>query len=111
MTSFKKTPSTSATYSSKFVGFPPANGPNVLTYNRIITMTYFFLVSTVRSYTHIYTHTHLKSLPLNSELMLTHVTRGLDMKTSKRGVKISFSILRAGFSKKERKAKQNQKPV
>lgn len=31
MTSFRNTPSTSATYSSRLVPFPPANGPNVLT--------------------------------------------------------------------------------
>lgn len=31
MTSLRNTPSTSATYSSRLVPFPPANGPNVLT--------------------------------------------------------------------------------
>lgn len=39
MTSFRYTPSTSATYSSRLVPFPPASGPNVFTWNRTSSST------------------------------------------------------------------------
>lgn len=99
MTWFKNTPSTRATYSSRLVPFPAARGPNVLTWNR-------------RDHHHD-TNAHLHrcghkscSKIYNKGHALTQVTKGLVMNCSRRGVKISFSILQLMYLEKKKKGKK-----